>query len=42
VGFNLKPDAEFILRLPNGDHSGAGIAGDHSVSLSGDWFRPRR
>ena len=26
---DLEPDAEARLRLPDGDHLGAGIAGDH-------------
>ena len=29
MGFDLVPDAEFRFRGPDGDHVGAGIAGDH-------------
>ena len=29
IGLDLEPDAEPRLRVPDGDHFGAGIAGDH-------------
>ena len=32
VRLDLKPDAEFRLGGPDGDHVGAGITGDHRLS----------
>ncbi len=36
MGFNLEPDTEFVLGLPNGSHFGTGIAWDHGISSSGN------
>jgi hypothetical protein len=33
MGLDLEPDLESGLRLPEGDHFGAGIAGDHGGTL---------
>ena len=33
MGLDLEPDAEFGLGRPEGDHFGAGIAGDHGQRL---------
>ena len=38
VGLDLEPDLEPRLRLPDGDHFGAGIAGDHRrLSVLANW-----
>ena len=34
---DLEPDAEARLGLPDGDHFGAGIAGDHGLWLRRDF-----
>ncbi len=41
MGFNLEPDTEFALRVPDGGHLGAGITGDHGGYLS-DYNNGRR
>jgi hypothetical protein len=33
VGLDLEPDLEARLRLPDGDHFGTGIAGDHGTLI---------